>query len=247
MTEDRLYRDPALAGLYDWDNPWPDEFEFFAGLAAGSRRVLDIGCGTGIFSVALARRGHEVTGADPAAAVLDIARRRDGGDQVRWIEADARTLALDEEFDMILMTGHAFQTLLSRQDREAVIGTIARHLAPAGRFFFDSRNPAFREWEQWTAQDSYERRPHPVYGAIERWNEARQDPATQIVTYETHYRFEDGRLLSARSDIAFAPQAEIADIIDDAGLRVDRWIGDYEGGPFSQESPEIVPLGSRAG
>ena len=96
MTDEALYCDPELAQLYDWDNPWPEDFEFFAGLAAGASRVLDLGCGTGIFSAELAARGHEVTGADPAEAMLQIARHRHGGGLVRWIEADARSLELGE-------------------------------------------------------------------------------------------------------------------------------------------------------
>jgi SAM-dependent methyltransferase len=245
MTDETLYCDPELAQLYDWDNPWPEDFDFFASLAAGASRVLDLGCGTGIFSAELAMRGHEVTGADPAAAMLQIARHRHGGGMVRWIEADARSLDLGESFDMVLMTGHAFQTLLSRNDRSALIGTIALHLAPGGRFFFDSRNPGAREWEQWTPEASRAVLPHPQFGSIERWNDANCNPLTGIVTYDTFYRFESGRLLSARSQIAFAPQAEIGEMIAAAGLIVDRWIGDCVGGEFSTESPEIIPLGSR--
>jgi SAM-dependent methyltransferase len=210
MTGETLYCDPQFAQLYDWDNPWPEDFDFFASLAAGASRVLDLGCGTGIFSTELAARGHEVTGADPAAAMLQIARDRQGGGMVRWIEADARSLDLGESFDMVLMTGHAFQTLLSCSDRRALIGTIARHLASGGRFFFDNRNPEAREWEQWTPEVTREVRPHHQFGSIERWTDANCNPFTGIVTYGTFYQFESGRLLSARSQIAFAPQTEIA-------------------------------------
>ncbi len=245
MTDDLLYADPDLVQFYDWENPWRDSFSFFAGLAEGSERVLDLGCGTGLFTVELARRGHRVTGCDPAGAMLDVARRRDGGDQVHWVEADARALALDEAFDMILMTGHAFQTLLSTSDRAALFAVIARHLAPGGRFVFDSRNPAVRAWEQWTADATRETLPHPTFGMVERWNDVELDEGSGIVTYGTHYRLDDDRQFEARSRIAFPPKSEIEVLVAAAGLRVDRWIGDYTGSPFAADSREIIPFGSR--
>ena len=76
---DALYDDPALAGFYDWDNPWPADFDWFAGLVAGAGSVLELGCGTGIFTVELARRGARAVGVDPSAAMLDIARQATAG------------------------------------------------------------------------------------------------------------------------------------------------------------------------
>ena len=87
---DALYDDPALAGFYDWDNPWTSDFDWFLSLVEGARSVLDLGCGTGIFSAALAARGAEVVGVDPAGPMLAIARARKGGERVTWVQADAR-------------------------------------------------------------------------------------------------------------------------------------------------------------
>ncbi len=49
MTDEPLYCDPQLAQFYDWTNPWPRDFGFFASLVEDGSRVLDLGCGTGIF------------------------------------------------------------------------------------------------------------------------------------------------------------------------------------------------------
>ena len=46
---------------------------------------------------------RKVTGADPASAMLDIARSRPGGERVEWVEADARSLSLETRFDLILL------------------------------------------------------------------------------------------------------------------------------------------------
>lgn len=85
---------------------------------------------------------------------------------------------------------------------------------------------------------------HPAFGRVAAWNDVRHDAATGIVTCETHYRIEgDGRRLSAASQIRFTPQDELARLIAEAGLRVTRWSGDWQGNAWTPESTEIIPLG----
>jgi SAM-dependent methyltransferase len=244
---DALYHDAALAAFYDWDNPWPAEFDWVLMQLEGAWSVLDLGCGTGIFSVALAARGTEVVGVDPAAAMLLIAQARPGGDRVRWINAGAQGLDLGRKFDAVVMTGHAFQTLLTSADRAACLATIARHLAPGGRFLFDSRNPEAREWESWTPEATRALEAHPEFGTVERWNDATWDEATGIVTYETHYQLLDGQHFEATSQIAFPGFAVLAAEIAAAGLAVDRWYGDASGGPVGPACVDLIPLGRLAG
>jgi ubiquinone/menaquinone biosynthesis C-methylase UbiE len=243
---DALYQDPALAAFYDWDNPWPADFDWFLTLVDGASSVLDLGCGTGIFSVALAARGAEAVGVDPAAAMLGIARARQGGDVVSWVEAAAQGLDLGRQFEAVVMTGHAFQTLLTLEDRVACLATIARHLAPGGRFFFDSRNPEAREWESWTREATLEVRSHPVFGMVERWNAAEETEEPGVIEYQTHYRLPDGRHWQARSRIAFPGFDEVSAAISAAGLRVKRWYGDAAGGPLRPGCPDFIPLGGLA-
>ena len=241
---DALYQDPALAGFYDWDNPWPDDFDWFLTLVKGAGSVLDLGCGTGIFSAALAARGAEVVGVDPASAMLDVARARAAG--VTWVKAPAQGLDLGRRFKAVVMTGHAFQTLLTPGDRTACLATIARHLAPGGRFFFDSRNPEAREWERWTQEATRQLREHPDFGPVERWTAAKKTDQSGVIEYQTHYRLQDGQHWQARSRIAFPAYAELAGAIGAAGLRVERWYGDAAGGPLREGCPDFIPLGRLA-
>jgi hypothetical protein len=57
---------------------------------------------------------------------------------------------LGRRFDLIIMTGRAFQAILSAADQVARFATAAAHLAPDGCFGFDGRNPAAREWLEWS-------------------------------------------------------------------------------------------------
>ncbi|BDH13271.1 hypothetical protein HOK021_44500 [Streptomyces hygroscopicus] len=61
---DASFRDPQLAALYDPLDPDRRDLEAYLHLTAelAARRVLDIGCGTGVLALLLADRGIEVVG-----------------------------------------------------------------------------------------------------------------------------------------------------------------------------------------
>ncbi len=241
--KDRLYDDPDLVQFYDLENGWGPDFDFCVGLAADARSVLDLGCGTGELTAKLSET-CEVVGIDPAASMLEVARRRPGGERVTWMEGDARGLRLDRRFDLILLTGHAFQVFLAPEDQLAALRTMALHLTPRGRFLFDSRNPAAEAWKTWGPEASRRQVEHPTLGPVEAWNDATHDAATGIATYETHYRvLATGRQLSAASKIRFTPRAELESLISEAGLHVTNWYGDWHGGPCTPTSKELIPLG----
>ncbi|MBW6421148.1 class I SAM-dependent methyltransferase [Rhizobium sp. XQZ8] len=246
LAEDALYRDPLLAQFYDAANGWAADFDYCTGLARDARAILDLGCGTGELTAALSA-GRDVVGVDPAAAMLEIAARRPGGERVEWVEADARTVRLDRRFDLVLLTGHAFQVFLTTEDQRAALATIAAHLAPGGRFIFDSRNPAYRSWENWTKRAGSREIEHPEHGRIEAWNESVYDEATDILTYENGFRvIATGQDLSASAQIRYTAKDALERLSGDAGLAVDIWLGDWEGNPFHTMAKEIIPIGRLA-
>lgn len=249
--KDRLYQDPALAQFYDLENGWAADFSFCQKLAQDARSVLDLGCGTGELALALAEdrtaENKTIVGVDPAAAMLDVARGQPGGGKVTWHRSDAQSLCLDRRFDLIVLTGHAFQVFLTEADQRAVLNTIALHLNPEGRFIFDTRNPAAAAWRDWTPERSRRRLQHPRLGAVEAWNDAAHDAASGIVTYQTHYRvMASGETLSAASRIRFTPREVLTPLLAEAGLTVDEWFGDWAGGAWDVNAPEIIPLGRLA-
>jgi ubiquinone/menaquinone biosynthesis C-methylase UbiE len=242
--DDRLYRDPQIADFYDLENVWGIDDDYCQTLAISASSVLDLGCGTGRLATALASEKRAVVGVDPAKAMLDIARAKKSGDKVTWIEGDAREFRLDREFDLVLLTGHAFQVFLNERDQRAVLKTIEKHLAPNGRFIFDSRNPVAEEWLEWGQKQSKRKLIHPQYGAIEAWNTAMYDQSTDNVTYSTNYLVSStGRLFTAESHIHFTLQPKLATMIEECGLEVDEWFGDWSGNCFESHSPEIIPIG----
>jgi hypothetical protein len=55
----------------------------------------------------------------------------------------------DSEFDLAVMTGHAFQVLVGDDEVRASLTAIRHALAGGGRLAFETRNPLARAWESW--------------------------------------------------------------------------------------------------
>ncbi len=147
------YSDPRLAAVYDTLNPGSEDLDFYLDLAGKTpATVLDMGSGTGRLACALAARGHRVTGAEPAAGMMSVARARPGGERVTWIESDAASLSVETRFDLAIMTGHVFQVFFENGEVRAALGALHRHLAPGGRLAFETRNPAVRDCDSWTPE-----------------------------------------------------------------------------------------------
>lgn len=248
MPIDAIFADPRLARLYDALNPVEEDLLGLVEFAGDrSLRVLDLGCGTGRLALMLAERGHDVVGVDPAAAMLEVARTRDRGGRVRWIEADARGLDLgDDRFDLVVMTGNVFQVFLTDDDARAVLASARRHLAPGGRLTFESREPSAREWETWTPEETREVVSVDGIGHVEvcyAFIERRGD----LVTFETRHVLPDGRRLATPSTLRFRTRDEISELLRDTGYTEVRWFADWRGTPFTTEALEIVPIATGAG
>lgn len=242
---DQLYHDAELVDFYDLENTGGADFEYCVALAKNAGSVLDLGCGTGLLAAALTQ-GRQIVGVDPASAMLDIARNRPNGANAEWVEADARSVRLGRTFDLVLLTGHAFQVFLTEKDRRLVLETIALHLSPDGRFIFDTRNSERQEWLEWTPAESQRMLKHPRHGDVRAWNDVRRDSA-EIVTYWTFYEIAAAqRTLSAESRIAFPAKDALEEMLSSAGLVAEQWLGDWHGAPYASGSPEIIPIGRLA-
>jgi SAM-dependent methyltransferase len=179
--------------------------------------------------------------------MLRIARTQPGAAEVTWIEGEGQSLDLMRRFDLVYMTGHAFQALLSDDVALGVLEAAARHLAPGGRFAFQTRNPARRAWLSWTPELSAKAVQTNADGAVEETTDASHDPATGIVALTHRYRFLDqGFERVGHSRIRFIAQAHLERLLAEAGLAPQNWYGGWDGQPLAPDSPEIIVLAGRA-
>ena len=114
------------------------------GLLIPGCRILDLACGGGRHSVAMAQRGAVVTGIDLGPAAIEAARRRAkrAGVRVEWLHGDLRHLPFENVFHVVTFIFGCF-TEMPRRDAEAVLQRISRSLKPGGTLLLDVYTPAF--------------------------------------------------------------------------------------------------------
>ena len=121
---------------------WIDERVGLAG-----KRVLDVGCGGGILSESMARRGAEVLGIDMGAAPLAVGTlhaEQMGVKSVAYRQVTVEALAAEqpESFDTVT----CLEMLEHVPDPSAIVAACMRLVKPGGRVFFSTLNRNPKSW-----------------------------------------------------------------------------------------------------
>ena len=99
-------------------------------------KYMDIGCGTGNYTIALAKRGNDICGLDPSGNMLSQARERDR--TITWIQGEAGRLPMDDAaFDGVC----GFLTLHHWPDLKIAFREVHRVLKPGGKAVFFTSTP----------------------------------------------------------------------------------------------------------
>ncbi len=105
--------------------------------ARAPARLLDVPCGGGRHSLALAARGHEMTGVDLSAGFLEAARSADASRSVTWEQQEMRLIPWVDRFDGAFCFGNSFAYDDDEGNAE-FLRAVARALRPGARFVLDT-------------------------------------------------------------------------------------------------------------
>ncbi len=219
------------------------------GLLVPGDRILDLACGGGRHSVAMAQHGAVVTGIDLGPAAIAAARRRAkrAGVRVEWLHGDLRHLPFENVFHVVTFIFGCF-TEMPRRDAAAVLERISRSLRPGGTLLLDVYPPAFfadldgvQEW--WVGEDFIAGRfPQLVlseyfyYARTKTY--ARRDFICEAESGVVHAFGLSGQAYAL---------AELIRMLGAAGLTLTAAYGDWKGAPVRRDSRLCVLLASKVG
>ncbi len=106
-------------------------------------RVLDLCCGSGRHSRALARRGYEVVGVDLSPVLLQLAEEQNTYPQLSFARCDMCDIPFHEEFDIVVNLFTSFGYFSTDEENANVIRNMAQALKTKGEVVIDFLNAAY--------------------------------------------------------------------------------------------------------
>jgi hypothetical protein len=146
------------------------------------------------------------------------------------------------QVDLATMTGNVAQAIVERRDWEATLEGIHGALRPAGHLVFETRDPAYRAWQEWNRAASHRVTEIDGVGTVESWHEL-TDASGSLVTFRSTTVFaSDGEVLTSESTLRFREREEIQASLTAHGFVVD----DVRGAP-DRPGRELVFFARRPG
>lgn len=250
MSEVSMY---AWPDYYDWTSEGLEgDITYYTDLAqASGGPVLELGCGTGRCSLAIARTGKEVVGIDLSPEMLKRAREKAEAmgldDRTQWVEASMTTFELDRRFPLVIIPYRSFLHLMTVKEQLAALKRIRQHLHPGGMLALNVFVPSLVELHEIEGKNVH-RGTFPIPGTaecVEVHDITEHDPFRQWVRVIRFYeRYdESGRLLERLRTVfqlRYIFPTELFHLLRLAGFQIVGRYGTFDRGQFDHRSTELI-------
>ena len=204
------------------------------GAIAKDDLVLDLACGAGRHSVALAALGARVVGLDLSLPLLRAGKRRQG--DLRLVRGDIRVLPMRSgSLDAVVNLFTSFGYFEHDEEHQAVIGEVTRVLRPGGRFVLDFLNAP-------RVRDTLVPRDEGMAGGRAVVQERRLEDQGRFVVKTIHLTGEDRSFMER---VRLYDRSDLERMVTRAGLAMVDVLGDYDGAPHTTGSPRTFVLARR--
>ena len=246
----------AYARFYDWENAQTvgrRDVRFWADLAGrADGTVLELGCGTGRLSVPVARAARRFVGIDRSAAMLRrlrarLRRARLTG-RAAIVRGDIRALPLRPAWPcrLVMAPYGMLQSLLTDEDLAATLESVARVLAPGGKFGVDLA-PGLPRWGEYARRVGL-RGPMSGGRRVTLIESVRQAPRQGLTIFDQEFVETRGRRrTSFPVSIAFRTLSvpQMVERLEQAGFAVDAVLGGYREEAWSPDAEVWIIIARR--
>lgn len=204
--------------------------------------VLDLCCGPGRCSIALAEAGFTVTGVDRTRFLLDKARARAraSGAKVEWVQMDMRDFVRANAFDLVLSMFTSFGYFDDKEEDLLVLRNLFTSLRPGGVCLIEvmGKERLARILQATTSEALPD-------GTLLVQRHEIFDDWTRIRNQWILIR--DGRAKSFRFHHTLYSGQELRERMEQAGFAEVKLHGSFEGDPYGPDALRLIAVGRKPG
>jgi SAM-dependent methyltransferase len=187
--EDQFY-DPALFDAAAGD-AYSDEVEelYFQLIGDPPKKIVEFGCGTGRVILKLAARGHEVTGIDISARMLDHLREKvkvlpaEMKERIKIVCADGRDAKISDKYQLAIAVDDFLTHFLDNEKLVDLFHQVAACLEPGSFFITDLRTRDVEKLRH--AESSYPKSMY-TYGIVNGVRVDKEDYSASMKYWEDY-------------------------------------------------------------
>lgn len=257
MSEQKALYDGFIADYYDSSPMVTLRTQDVAFYRSAARKfgdpVLELGCGTGRITLAIAEAGYRVVGLDISEKMLEravekrAALRREARERVHLVQGDMTRFELREKFRSILIPFRPFQHLLEVEEQMRCLECVKKHLAPSGRLILDffqtdpdrMHDAKFQNESLLIEYDLPDGRHVALSERVAAFHRALQRNDVEMIFRVTHPGGRQERLVMAWT-LRYFFRYEVEHLLARCGFRVEAVYGNFDCSPLEDHSPEII-------
>jgi SAM-dependent methyltransferase len=215
--------------------------------------VLELGCGTGRITTAIAETGCRVVGLDISRRMLARAEEKraklasDARQRMRLVQGDMTRFDLGEKFRFIIIPFRPFQHLLETEQQISCLLCAKQHLATGGRLILDffqtdaerMHDPKFRDESRLTEYGLPDGRHVLLSERVAAFHRAEQRNDVEMIFNVTHADGRQERLVMAWT-LRYFFRYEVEHLLARCGFQLEALYGNFDGSPLRDDSPEMI-------
>ena len=215
--------------------------------------ILELGCGTGRITMALAEAGKRITGLDLSGRMLEravkkrAALRVEARERVHFVQGDMARFDLGEKFRLVIIPFRPFQHLLEVRQQMDCLECVRKHLAPGGRLILDvfqtdaerMHDPVHMREVQLTEYETADGRRVRISERLAAFHRAEQRNDVEMIFSIKHRDGRQERLVFAWP-LRYFFRFEVEHLLARCGFKVAALYGDFDRSPIRGDSPEMI-------
>jgi len=247
-TSKKVLSGRELALLYQAQHQdYQEDLSFWLAQAAEAPGpILELGCGTGRVTLALAAQQHDIWGLDNDPAMLALLKENippSSTSHIRTFTGDFTNLKFEQTFGLIILPCNTYSTL-SKSQRSATLAGIYRHLTIGGRFAVSLPNPQILADLATTEETEIEMSfPHPLSGHPVQLSSGWETADNQVImTWNYDHLHPDGkvdRTQAATSHFLTSP-TEYQQEFQAENFTLQAVYGDFDYSAYQPDSPYLI-------